>query len=588
MKAISIGWGSKLHMIDGARMHNVVLTFSKDTAATQPKSSYNSNTGVGGNNWIQLLHGGECSLMPGGYSNHKAGAFFFGEFYYGAHNVSENSDFYLLKWDGSGIHKMGGFTGTNGYAANWRNGRGITLLTPSGSHNLELASCAHIVHNGILFVLGSASFYTFGGGTDPMRDKLGWYSKDYTNASDISDRRRRRRYMSLHIEKADRTSKERRQISTPVEFLPIANKQDDTHACDAISFGSDIIFASYCDIVRFPGASGAAKLVESNLAQPTSKCFDVFPTSGYDGTGTPIGSTNLLCLYGSGVLRKIDFPAAANHVASGTISLIDLANEFTLNDLDEPNNRTGDTLVRVTDTELEPIRSCYLKSFNNDLHAFFISATSGYHYFRCSGDPSNSDNWSNYTNDIPEDIRKFDGDLYAYYEPFRDSLYFMHAAKSEYGVWGEVGGQKGAGGVVVYEFNTGYTWNEMYKGCAAEPPMGIFKYDNFGVYVQAPSGFSGLEVLPSTDYALIGYSLFSTYPTSVSVLVEYSIDNGVSWHTARRFKSYVNGQELGDGRAGLYADYFGRQYHFYWDYVSDLGFNTINQAIIRIIPRIER
>ena len=70
--------------------------------------------------------------------------------------------------------------------------------------------------------------------------------------------------------------------------------------------------------------------------------------------------------------------------------------------------------------------------------------------------------------------------------------------------------------------------------------------------------------------------------------MEYSIDQGSSWSTARRFKSYTTGQLMGSGVANLPSNKNGISYEFWWDYVNDIGFNNEQEVLLRITPKISR
>src|SRR5690606_13682070 len=93
-----------------------------------------------------------------------------------------------------------------------------------------------------------------------------------------------------------------------------------------------------------------------------------------------------------------------NGTPSGTTSIIDLT------DVGGISVRTSNMRARVISSTLEPPRSCLLFPYRNNLHAFVISATSGYHYLRCDGAPQNINNWSLQTSGLPLDFRYFDGD----------------------------------------------------------------------------------------------------------------------------------------------------------------------------------
>ncbi len=90
-----------------------------------------------------------------------------------------------------------------------------------------------------------------------------------------------------------------------------------------------------------------------------------------------------------------------------------------------------------------------------------------------------------------------------------------------------------------------------------------------------------------SDYAILSYDLFDQLARPVNVNVEYTIDEGLTWQTARRFKSYVDGQPLGSGTANLPTSPDGASYTFFWDFVNDVGFNTEKDAQLRVRPIIK-
>ena len=83
-------------------------------------------------------------------------------------------------------------------------------------------------------------------------------------------------------------------------------------------------------------------------------------------------------------------------------------------------------------------------------------------------------------------------------------------------------------------------------------------------------------------------SVYAPAPTIVDVDIEYSINRGITWNTARRFKAYDTGLRLGDPIVGLTASFFGDQHTFYWDHVNDIGLNNVNEAKLRVRVREQR
>lgn len=592
---VSVGWGSRLHLINGGRQTPSNLTFTPITTDNDPLSVWNPDSSPGGaSDYEEALYGGKSSVWPASFCNHNPGAFYYGKFYWTQNRISLNGGIYFLRWDGSGIYKNPGFINGNGYDANWRNGRGTELISPSGTvTEIACNSLSAIVHNGVLFFVGENHISSINALTSDWNNKLGWdvfEDGDGNTGDDSQDKlRTRRAYRSFAIIKDSINGPEKKIMGPRVKFNAgtsgLAPSREDTHSCHAISWKDDILYANHIDIINFPGGSGSPVVVESNLNFPSSKHFAIFPTSGFNSSGDKVGNDKLLLLTGSGVLKSINFPSGISQ-PSGTTTMIDLGNLVLDADLNK-SVRTKSIMARREDTTSEPQRSCVLKPFSNKLHAFFVSATSGYHHLVCNGDPTNSDNWENRTLRMPEDFRRFDGDMYCYHDTFRNTLNCLHVAKGDVGMWGSVGLGRGAGGHSLYELNTDFDWNEIYIGGSAEPSIGIIPYNNFGVYATAPSG-GNPQIIPSTDYALIEYKLHSPFNRVVNVTFEYSIDEGLTWSSARRFRSYIDGTPQGSGLQNLNSSFHGNNYTFFWDYVNDVGFNNIQDILIRIRPKVVR
>ena len=81
--------------------------------------------------------------------------------------------------------------------------------------------------------------------------------------------------------------------------------------------------------------------------------------------------------------------------------------------------------------------------------------------------------------------------------------------------------------------------------------------------------------------------LFDQLARPVNVNIEFTIDEGLTWQTARRFKSYVDGQPLGSGVTNLSTSPDGESYTFFWDFVNDVGFSTERDAQLRIRPSVK-
>jgi hypothetical protein len=288
----------------------------------------------------------------------------------------------------------------------------------------------------------------------------------------------------------------------------------------------------------------------------------------------PQGPNELLYLAGSGVIKKVIDP-------SGTRTLFDT--KYINNDV-----RTGSAHTRITSATAEPGRSPFLASYNNKLRAFVISATSGYRYYTCDGIIASGSSWTDETQSLPDDLRRWDGNVFGYVDKVSNRMYVLQTTMSEVGLHGDQGAQKGAGGAYLYEFNSNDEIREIGRFHLSEGGRGLIPYLNTGPYTMIPSG-SNPTVYQSNDYAIVEYYLFDHYRRDVNVSIEYSIDNGASWHEARRFRSYVAGVgPLGSGISSLPTSPIGIKYDFYWDYVNDLGFGIVKDCLLRITPRLVR
>ena len=171
------------------------------------------------------------------------------------------------------------------------------------------------------------------------------------------------------IDKKDRTSREKKLISIPFVKKPIAINRNDAQCNDLMSWGNDILMATCCDIVRFPGGSGNVTWIKDKLNSPTSHCFEVFPRSGFAlDTGEPLhdiitNRPDILLMTGSGALFQIPLASGADYNPSGVELVFNLATEFykDFNTL-EINRRTGNTFNRILNSYNQPMRTCYIKN----------------------------------------------------------------------------------------------------------------------------------------------------------------------------------------------------------------------------------
>lgn len=616
---ISVGYGGCLQFINspmGPRVVSQDLTNAIDTAG-EVINEYNATltAGVDSNYW-ESLFGGPMSMLPMN-TPHKPAAFYFGHLYFYKHDVSIGNGHFLLRFDGSGIFSQEGSSDFNNKSLS---GRGTEFLSPSGSTLIAGGPMCVLPHNGSIFWVGSTFDRNFDTELSPYVTQLDWDTGPNDGLTQTGDDDgnaipRRRAYCSYFITKQDKDSKEHRGFGKLALRYKrtgpsgLTTSYEDLNACDAISWGDDIIYANNVDIVQYPGGSGMPRLIELTN-NPSSKSLEAHPSGGFLN-GSSVGDTQLMVLYGSGVVRKVNFQGdpeynsngrpfgadiftdvqeQASGLPFGTKSLVNLG--LLVSDSVGPKVRTGGALGRVGSTSENPDRTCLLKTHNDRLHAFFISKASGYYHFTCEGDPRTLDNWTDRTTSLPNDLRIRDGNIYGFRDDEFGTLNILHVAYSNIGAFGTQGGNTGAGGWTLYQLNHNLQWTTLYHGASNGPPCGLIPYNPESVYSQIPSGINAGNPVAtaSTDYVQIEYRLFSPRKPNrfANVKIEYTTNNGLSWNTARRFRDYSDGSLLGEGLTDLEASPSGTPHTFYWAHVSDLGFNFNKAVKVRVVPTFVR
>lgn len=620
--AVSVGAGGCLQLISspmGPRIVSQDLS-SAMFSSTDVVNEYNATLTPGAqSDYWESLWGGPMSMLPMN-TPHKPGAFYHGDFYFYKHTVALNRAHFLLKFDGSGIFSQGGSTN---FANNSLSGPGSQLLSPSGtSTEIRGGPMCVIPHNGSIFYVGTTTDRAWNTSSSAYINQLGWdtgASDAFENSGDDAGTGlvRRRAYCSYYITKKPGVAKEKKGFGKlgilykRTGASGLASTYEDLNACDAISWGDDIIYANNLDIVHFPGGSGTPRYIEAGSAT-TSKCFEPHPSGGFNQTtGSAIGDSDLLVLTGSGIVKKIKFQGDPGYNPSGfpfggdifntvqghasgypfgTTSIANLGS--LVSNVSGPKVRTSGPRGRVGSTTENPDRSCLLKVHGNRLHAFFISKASGYYHFTCEGDPRTLTNWTDRTTSLPTNLKIRDGNIFGFRDEHFGTLNILHTAYSNIGAFGTQGGNTGAGGWTLYQLNENLQWNRLYHGASNGPPVGLIPYNPEGVYVQVPSGSrrgvapGNPNVLASTDYAEVDYSLFSHRKPNrfADVIIEYTTDNGATWNRASRFKDYVSGALLGSGTTNLEASPEGMNYTFFWAHVKDLGFNYNQGVKLRVRP----
>jgi len=629
---ISVGWGTNLHLLSspfGPRTMSQTTTDRPVADNDNVNNEFEAGGSLGSfSDYYNSLYGGPLTTLPGAYLNHKPGAFYYGQFYYSA-NRAENAATqrcYILRFDGSGIFKNA--TGANNvtFANKSHSGKGVDFISPSGNSDIDCHALCCIPHNGNLFYVGAALLHAHNPDTSSWRTQEDWNvglsrALGTGGSDDGFSLPRRRAYFSLVITKQDFSSKEGRHFGELSLLynrgIPsgLAPDYESLHGCDAISWQDSIIFANSVDLIEFPGGSGFPRAIEIG-SQPSSKSFEPHPSGGFDqDTGSPIGSTQLLVLEGSGVIKKINQagepeynpngrPFGANLFSTvqapasgkpfGTTTIVDLGT--LVSSFAGPKVRTLGSRARVSNLTDEPDRSCFLKTFDKRLHAFFISAASGYYHFTCEGDPRDLNNWTDRTVQIPNPVKLNDGCIFGYRDDDFSTLNLMHVAKSDIGWAGLEGGSKGNGGWAVYSIGSDLSWQRRYFGAANTDTIGLIPYNPQSIFAEVPSGViagpgpGNPQIIASTDYALMEYSLFTARSPNINVDVniEFTVDNGVTYSEATRFKDYITGSGLGEGKTNLNASPFGSTHEFFWAHVVDVGFNFNKAARLRVTPKIRR
>lgn len=564
------GWGGQLILIKGGQIDivNRSLEATADAGVTDYVGIAN-NTQIDNDDFNKSMFGGESSWFPSAYSNHKPAAFDSrGQLIQSLNRIGDEvSDLYIGGWDGSGLF----FNGGGQFESRlWKSGRGWNALSPSGSHGMTTRDLAVVRHNDVVFGIG----YHLDGDPAPggsQWDDFGW-TVDF-NVGDMDQTEVRRTYRVWSVDGNDK-----RILGPVTRFTPNAISKEHLNACDAFSHKNDVYYANWVDILRFPGGSGIPEVMHFNRGTPLTRSFAAWPSGGFSPQLSPSGENRLLVLDGDGKLYRMKAPA------SGRDQLVDLTS-LVGNEDGRPNDNF---FARLNSSVNEPGRTSLLLPLENNLHAFVVTATSGYMHFTCVGDPSGTTNWTNRTTEMPTDLRSKDGNVYGFVDHKRDKIYLLHSTYSKFGLYGAAGGgQNAGGGFWLYEHDVNRTWKELNRSIVGMPIRGLVPYSNLGPWARTPSG-TNPEVMKCSDYTVLTYELYDQLARSVDVEVEYSLTNGASWFPARRFKSYDTQQLLGSGTEDLPTSPNGIEYTFFWNHVHDVGFDTKKEALLRVRPLVSR
>jgi len=576
--AVIQGWGNQMYLVRGGQIEIGGKSLYIDDgplAAVVPFGQVDRNLTIL-SDFNHSMFGGHNSWYAAGYANHRSMAFL-GKFrLISTPNFAQDNSrrLYVVGFDGSGIFfNKGGIFESRDYRA----GPGFEILSPSGNQLLSSHDMAVINHNDHVFMIGAHTAPD--GGVGQWKDAtFGWTyedGKDNILTGNDNDNRRTYRVASIN-RKTDVRIMGLAQI--PVHPITGAttgattNNQFHLQPCDLIAIDDDLYYANWVDILRFPGASGIPTQVQNTDSAPRARSFELFPTSGYNN-GESVGPRRLYVLQSDAQLRHV--------TASGADLFVDLSTIKA-----DMTARATDNFARSSSVTDEPGRTPLLINFNNELHAFVTSATSGYTHFTCNGNPSGTSNWTDRTNEMFPDMKRVDGCVYGFADEVTQKMYVLHVSYSAYGHFGMCGGGQGCGGGMwLYQYDVNRKWQEMWRGGIGLPPRGLIPYQPSGPFGTAVSG-TNTQVVKCSDYAILSYDLFDQTARPVDVNIEFTIDQGLTWRTARRFKSYVDGQPLGSGVSNLPTSPDGVSYTFFWDFVNDVDFSTARDAQLRIRPSV--
>ena len=563
------GNGKKLNIMSPTFMSSTFFTVANGTAR-----SYQAGANLTTVNVERYYFGGLNTFHPCSVSNHKPMAVYRDKVYQCLHTIMDTGGAdgtYVTRFDGSGIFVLGGTTAYN--ARPEFSGPGIELLTASGTSSspglgataLLFSDVGHITYNDSLWMFGHMKARP--ATTDHMFTKKGW---DNAGTYSVGQKNYQRKYAWMQI-KDNGDGTELRRLGPWTDMGPNVSDRHHLHCCDVIGYKDDIYYANYLDVLRFPGCSGSAILIESPSGAETTKCFLNYPSGGIQN-GVAQGEARLLMLTGSGLLKRVcnDKTLDMTHFRS----------------IYDDVRTTDNWSARLDSVVDEPIRSPLLLNYNGMLHAFIPSATSGYRYFQCTGDPSGTSRWNDRTQTyLPYDLRAFDGNIFGYVDDSHMNI--MFCTMGDIGVWGQTGKNKTAGATYYWRVDTDNNWATAFQGVIGLPNRGIIPYQNYGPSANIPSG-SNPNYVKASDYSIIEYKLYDNFSRPCDVQIQYTADDGVTWTNCRRFKAYDGTGLLGSGITNLATSQAGTSYDFYWDHVNDIGFDVAATVRFRIRPRLRR
>jgi hypothetical protein len=344
---------------------------------------------------------------------------------------------------------------------------------------------------------------------------------------------------------------------------------------DIVEFQDWLYACNACHLVRFGSGVENFQILYNTGDNPHTTCPRWLEK--FEG--------NLYMLEASGVVSRV--------TASGDdVTITALAD---LSYKDPGNIRRGG--IHAREWGSERATKDEIVSYNNKLHVF-LGMGSGLHHFAGSGDMSL---WTDYTEDLPDLFRTEQGNIYTTEDLHDGKLYVLWVNMSLQGFLGISSfGDRPANMAHLYSYN-GTVWSKhaWFPIPALYPCGGFTGFDYQGPHVFLPSGVdypiggSGDSightpvVYKCKDYAVVDFQLIDELSRNIDVEIEYSIDDGCTWATCKRFKDYQTLQPLGEGLTALNSSPSGEWHNFYWDFVNNVGYNVdYPYTKLRIIPSI--
>jgi hypothetical protein len=267
--------------------------------------------------------------------------------------------------------------------------------------------------------------------------------------------------------------------------------------------------------------------------------------------------------------------------------------------VDESNIRKGGMHAREWGIERATKNAFF--TYQDKVHAIF-GVSSGTYHMVSSGSLSS---WTNITSNLPDFTKRKECNAHVIEDPHDNNLYVLFTTMTKHGAVGYLTFSDDSASIgYLYKYDgstwTGVGWFPLQTMCGAG---GLVGYDYEGPHVAFPSGAanqypydgqptaSGSTLTPvlykCKDFAVLDYQLFDKQSRKVDVTIEYSLNDGYSWDTCRRFKDYGTHAYLGEATTGLTSSPSGEWHNFYWDFVNAVGYNVnYPYTRLRVVPSI--